>query len=89
MCERCGCGRAPPDDGKPAPEGAHEHWHVHADGTAHSHPHEHDGGSAHRLHRHVHRAPQLRPRAAEQEAPAAESSRPRDEAPEDAGPPKG
>jgi hypothetical protein len=88
MCESCGCGRAPSDGGKPAPEGAHEHWHVHADGTAHFHPHEHAEGGAHRLHRHVHRTPPLRPRAAEQEVDAAESSTKKDEAPAVAGPPQ-
>lgn len=85
MCESCGCGRAPDGD-KPAPEGAHEHWHVHADGTAHSHPHDHAEGGAHRLHRHVHRAPPV-PGAAEREADAAESSRPKDDS-ADAGPPQ-
>lgn len=84
MCERCGCGQTR-DDGRPAPEGAHEHWHVHADGTAHSHSHEHAEGSAPRLHRHVHRVSRIHLSAAEQEADAAESSEPKGEAPADAG----
>ena len=54
MCEKCGCDNAEPK-ATASKQGvigeAHDHDHVHADGTVHRHTHDHSEGHTHN---HVH-----------------------------------
>lgn len=54
MCEKCGCDTAEPKATASKNGGsveAHDHDHVHADGTVHRHSHDHSEGHTHN---HVH-----------------------------------